>query len=191
MPLPAHARYERPLTEEELYDFSSINKLAWIEREADGTLYITARGDLLRSLVIGEIAHALTEWSRADRRGTVYHGSGWILPDGSMRGAPLAWTLDERMAQRTEEERVGFPQMAPDFFVEVLSTFDDRAYLEAKVEQWIANGVGLAWLIDYEKKRLTVHRKDGPPVTLNDSVSVEGKGPVRGFSLAMARIWNP
>jgi Uma2 family endonuclease len=71
-----------------------------------------------------------------------------------------------------------------------MSVFDDPAYLRRKMNQWIANGVPLAWLIESDPQRVTIYRAGKPAEVLEDPAVVHGDGPVAGFELPMARIWE-
>ncbi len=191
VPLPVRLRFDRPLTDEELLRFSEGNDVVWIEREADGTLYAKAVGDLVTSLRCGEVNFALMRWAERDGRGRCYGRAGWLLPDGSMRGARISWALDERMASLTKEQRKGFAPLAPDFVVEVLSPFfDDAAYLRSKMEQWVANGVQEAWLIEGDERRVTIYRPGREAEVLEAPEVLRGDGEVAGFEVGTERIWD-
>jgi Uma2 family endonuclease len=107
-----------------------------------------------------------------------------------MRGAPISWVLKERMAQLEQEDRDGYPRVALDFIVEVMSVFDDPAYLLRKMDQWIANGVQVAWLIESDARRVTVYRAGKAAEVLQNPTVVQGDGPVASFELVMSRIWE-
>ncbi len=74
--------------------------------------------------------------------------------------------------------------------IEVLSPFDTLAKLEAKMELWIANGAQVAWLIDLDREVVAIYRPGDVPEMLHKSSSVQGSGPVAGFELEMARVWE-
>jgi Uma2 family endonuclease len=98
--------------------------------------------------------------------------------------------LKKRIAPFKHREHDGYPRLAPDFVVEVMSVFDDPAYLRRKMDQWIANGVPVAWLIEREPRRVTIYRAGRLAEVLEDPAVVRGDGPVAGFELAMARVWE-
>jgi len=58
------------------------------------------------------------------------------------------------------------------------------------MEQWIANGVEVAWLIDPIEKAVAIYRPGQEPEQLTDPTSVQGNGPIAGFELVMARVWG-
>jgi Uma2 family endonuclease len=51
-----------------------------------------------------------------------------------------------------------FAPICPDFVVEVLSPSDTVAETRRKVEEYIANGAKLAWMIDRKNRRVHVFR---------------------------------
>jgi hypothetical protein len=58
------------------------------------------------------------------------------------------------------------------------------------MEQWIANGAEVAWLIDPIEKAVTIYRPGADPEHHDHPTSVQGTGPIAGFELVMARIWE-
>jgi Uma2 family endonuclease len=94
------------------------------------------------------------------------------------------------MAHLSPEELHGYPRLAPDFIVELISVFDDPAYQRRKMDQWIANGVQVAWLVDPEEQSVTIYRPGQPPEILTHPTSVLGTGPIAGFEFVMSRIWD-
>ncbi len=55
---------------------------------------------------------------------------------------------------------------------------------------WIANGAQLAWLVDPMRKAVEIYRPGREPELVEGASCVEGEGPVAGFVLDLARIWN-
>jgi Uma2 family endonuclease len=58
------------------------------------------------------------------------------------------------------------------------------------MSEWIANGAQLAWLIDPQRKLATIYRPGQEPETRPQPESLEGEGPINGFSLRMHRFWE-
>lgn len=190
VPLPVRMTFDKPLTDDELLQFSAGNEVVWIEREADGALYVKPIWDTVSGARCGYVNAELFQWARADGRGQCFGGAGWLLPDGSMRGAPVSWALNERLETRSEAERKGYARLAPDFIVEVMSAFDDPVYMRRKMDQWIANGVQVAWLIEGDERRVTVYRAGVTTEVLDKPEVVHGDGIITGFELDLRRIWT-
>lgn len=90
----------------------------------------------------------------------------------------------------SERERKSFPYLCPEFVIEVLSPSDRLRSAKAKMEQWIANGVQLAWLIDGDAETVYIYQKDRPVETRRGILKLAGKGPVKGFTLQLRTIWD-
>jgi Uma2 family endonuclease len=58
------------------------------------------------------------------------------------------------------------------------------------MEEYLANGVGLAWLIDPWKRSVEIYRPGRAPEVLNNPGSVAGEGPVAGFNLSLERVFT-
>jgi len=57
------------------------------------------------------------------------------------------------------------------------------------MQEWIANGVGLAWLIIPETRTAEVYRNDQPGQVIKNAYKVYGEAPISGFVLRLERIW--
>ena len=90
----------------------------------------------------------------------------------------------------SQADQARFSPLCPDFVIELRSPSDNIADLEAKMEQWIANGAQVAWLIDPERKLVGIYRPGEQPEILHHPTSVQGSGVIAGFELVMGRIWE-
>ena len=80
--------------------------------------------------------------------------------------------------------------MVPDFVIEVMSPSDRIKSARAKMEQWILNGVSLAWLIDGDHRTVYVYRPGQPYTTHVGIEQLEaGEGPVQGFVADLNDVW--
>ena len=57
------------------------------------------------------------------------------------------------------------------------------------MDDWIANGAQLAWLIDPYERRVHVYRP-GRAVEAITRNEITGEGPVEGFVLDLDRVWK-
>lgn len=102
----------------------------------------------------------------------------------------LAWVHKSRWDALSDADQARFAPLCPDFIIELRSPNENLAELKRKMEQWIANGVQLGWLIDPENKTVSVCRPGEQPEILSHPTSVQGNGVMAGFELVMARIWE-
>lgn len=74
--------------------------------------------------------------------------------------------------------------------IELRSPSDSLSELKEKMEQWIANGAQLAWLIDPIEQEVSVYRPGEAAEVYHPPTLVQGHGVMAGFELVMARIWE-
>jgi Uma2 family endonuclease len=82
----------------------------------------------------------------------------------------------------------GFPQLAPDLVVEVLSPDDRPGETLAKVGDWLEAGVRLVWVIDPERRLARIYRKDGTESLLGAAEALNGEDVLPGFACPLAQI---
>lgn len=59
------------------------------------------------------------------------------------------------------------------------------------MEEWLANGAQLAWLIDADTRTVEIYRPGYQAETRVGVSSVAGEGPVEGFVLDLVPVWDP
>lgn len=79
---------------------------------------------------------------------------------------------------------------APDLAVEVISPGNTRREIEEKIEEYLAAGVRLVWIISPKHRIVTVHRPDIEPATLTESDALDGQDVVPGFHYSIARLFT-
>jgi Uma2 family endonuclease len=179
------------LSDDELIAFSQANKPCRVERLASGEILVMTPSGFENNRREAYVVHELFAWAEQDGRGAAFSSNaGFNLPDGSTLSPDAGWVESGRLAALTEEQRERFLPFAPDFLIEILSPSDSLPELDAKMEQWIANGVSLAWRIDPFGGTVAVYAAGAAPTVLSRPETVEGASPVAGFRLRMARVWG-
>lgn len=189
--IPVRFRPQVPLSDDELMAFSEASKPCKVEQLATGEILVMTPGGYKNNLREAYVVHELFAWAEADGRGEVVSSNaGLKLPDGSTLSPDAGWIESSRVAELSEHQRKRFLPFAPDFLIEILSPSDSLPELDAKMDQWIANGVRLAWRIDPFGGTVAVCAAGEPTVVLERPDVVEGTGPMAGFKLRMARVWS-
>lgn len=188
--LPVTLRPSVPVGNAELLAFANRNRLYRIERNAKGELEILTPlggdGSRWEALMIRELGF----WAE-DYGGVSFSSNGgFSLPDGSMLSPDAAWVADERWNALPREERRSFLPLCPDFLIEILSVSDSLSALQAKMQLWMENGAKLAWLIDPYAATIRICRPGRDVELLDRPDSVEADGPVAGFGLTTAKLWD-
>jgi len=62
--------------------------------------------------------------------------------------------------------------------------------LQAKMEEYIDNGLRLGWLIDPQNKRVEIYRKRKKPEILDNPNELSGEEVLMGFKLKLKGILN-
>ena len=88
------------------------------------------------------------------------------------------------------EEQEEFPPLCADFVVELRSRSDDIATLQAKTQEYVANGAQLGWLIDPHEKRVYIHRPHADVCCLENPVTISGEPLLPGVTLNVQRLWS-
>lgn len=89
------------------------------------------------------------------------------------------------------ERPTGHCQIAPDLAVEVVSPNDLFEDVSRKVEEYLAAGVRLVWVIDPKAERVFIYRHDESATILTNKDSLDGEDVVPGFLCAIADLFKP
>ena len=184
---PERARF----SDDEYWAFCQANPDLRVERTAEREIIVVppagGESDYRSTEVVGE----LRDWAKQDESGRAFGSSvQFFLPDGSGLSPNAAWVSNESLAALSKQERKKFLRLSPEFVVEVRSPSDNLNEAKAKMQQWIANGVQLGWLIDGDAKTVYVYRKGRPMRSRRGMMDLAGEGPVRGFVLNLKTIWQ-
>jgi len=162
-----------------------------MERSAQGELLIMSPTGFEGGGVEGDVFGELRNWALEDGRGKAYKSNtGVTLPDTSVRAADAFWVSWEKINALSPSDRKRFAHICPKFVIEVRSESDALADLREKIQEWLANGCELAWLVDPSRKAVEIYRPDQQPEIQEGHTAAYGEGPVDGFALELGRIWG-
>jgi Uma2 family endonuclease len=132
----------------------------------------------------------LGEWIKKDGRGIGFDSSaGFTLPNGAVRAPDAAWVLREKWDALTKEERMKFAPVVPNFVIEIHSQSETLRQQKSKMEEYLAAGVQLGWLIDPFDRKVYIYRQSGQPKVLENPESVSGDPELPGFVLDLTQVW--
>ena len=160
-------------------------------------LELTAEGSLITMPPTGsesgnhnaEIASDLVIWNRRHKLGKCFDSStGFRLPNGAVRSPDVSWVSRDRWEALTPQQRRGFAPLCPDFVLELASPTDDREPLRSKMQEYLANGCRLGWLIDPSDRQVEIYRPAQPPERLNRPTTLDGETVLVGLILDLAAI---
>jgi len=61
-----------------------------------------------------------------------------------------------------------FPSLNPKFIFEIRSSSDNLFALKNKMQEYVYNGVSVAWLIDPYQRMTVIYQRDQDPLTHDD-----------------------
>lgn len=133
------------------------------------------------------LSAALHAFVSERRLGHVFESStGFRLPGGNVRSPDVCFV----QAARFENDRVpeGFPDLAPDLVVEVLSPNDSPRHVLDKVGEYLQAGTRLVWVIDPKRGRAAAYRSLTAVRELRPEDALDGEDVVPGFTVRLAEL---
>src|SRR5438309_6078807 len=152
-----------------------------------GVLVVREPAGSRHGLVTMNLGAELAVYAKQTGAGGVYAAeSGFKLasnPD-TVRAPDIAFVSRERLPPAST---TGYPTLAPDLAVEVLSP-GDRPGDVAKVADWLSAGTRLVWALDPERWLARVYRDDGSETVVTAEGALEGEDVLPGFRCSLVSI---
>jgi Uma2 family endonuclease len=178
------------LSDEQFEKLCWANPEAKLERNAKGELIIMSPTGGESGQRNRKLTQRLGNWTDEDGTGESFDSSTMFrLPNGALRSPDAAWVTLTRWNQLTLEQKRGFVPLAPDFVAELRSWSDNREDLQAKMEEYLANGVRLGWLIDPIDREVDIYRIGKNKETLSNPTQLLGEEVLPGFILSLSGIF--
>ncbi|NMG19747.1 Uma2 family endonuclease [Brasilonema bromeliae] len=179
------------LTDEEFEQLVAVNQELRLELDAQGELIIMSPTGGETGNRNFEFYIDLGIWNRKNNLGKAFDSStGFKLPNGATRSPDASWITIERWERLTPQQRKKFLPLCPDFAVELVSESDDIEDTQAKMREYIENGLRLGWLIHPQEKRVEIYRPHVAVEVLNSPKSLSGEDVLPGFVLDLERIFG-
>ncbi len=131
----------------------------------DLRLELTANGELITMTPAGwkssernmHLAYQVFKWNEKTHSGKVFDSSGgFTLLSGAIRSPDVTWIEKSKFDKISTD--VAFPQLVPDFVIELRSKTDSLTTLQAKMVEYIDNGVRFGLLIDPQNQQVEIYR---------------------------------
>ena len=179
------------LNDDAFYELCQTNRDLRFERTAQGALIIMSpvggEGSSREASAISQ----LWSWNKQTQLGVVFSSSGGFkLPNGADRSPDAAWVTQARWDALTPEQRRKFPPIAPDFVIEIRSASDDLKTLQAKMQEYLENGVRLGWLINPQERQVEIYRFGQAIELLQSPSSLSGELLLPVFLLDLSDIFG-
>jgi Uma2 family endonuclease len=187
-----HVSTRRRVTRAEYRAFCEANRDLRIERSAEGELIVRAPAYSRTGNQNAEVTSQLYVWAKQNGTGIAFDSSaGFDLPDGSNRSPDASWILKSRIESLRPEQREEYWEICPDFVVELRSSSDRLRDLQGKMQEYLACGAQLGWLIDPLERKVWVYRPGKQVETFEEPMTLTAGPPMPDFVLDLAPIWDP
>jgi Uma2 family endonuclease len=177
------------LTDDQFLQLCSDNGDLRIEMSAHGELIIMPPPGAKTGKRSARIIQRLANWTDEDGTGVCFGtDTGFTLPNTAKRGPDAAWVRRERWNRIQDDQQEKLPRLSPDFVIELRSPSDRIRTVQEKMEEYIANGVQLGWLLDPFENRAHVYRPDRMPEIIDNPKILCGDPVLPGFKFDFREI---
>jgi len=154
-----------------------------------GELETMCRPGFRHGLRQGRVYRILDNYGQTHRHGRAVVETGVVTdrdPD-TVRGPDVSYWSAERLPLDQEPE--GYPDIAPDLAVEVLSPSNRVARILEKMRELFERGVRMVWVVDPENRTVTVYRSLNEGRVLHESATLEGEDVLPGLTCPVAEFF--
>ncbi|MEN9518668.1 MAG: hypothetical protein RLZZ381_1256 [Cyanobacteriota bacterium] len=181
------------VTPEQFEQLAYAEQLARMELTKNGELIIMSPTGGTAGRKNRRLTQQIGVWTDRDGTGEAFDSSTtFVLPNGARRSPDVSWIELDRWNRLTQAQQDGFPPVVPDFVIELVSPSDlkNQRYedLQAKMQEYLDNGVQLGWLIEPEAKTVEIYRTSKPVEILNNPQTLSGENVLPGFILDLNNI---
>jgi Uma2 family endonuclease len=182
------------VTPEQFEQLAFAEQTARMELSKDGELIVMSPTGGTAGRKNSRLTQQVRNWADRNGQGEVFDSSTvFVLPNGARKSPDVSWIELNRWNQLTDSQQDGFPPLAPDFIIELVSPSDlkNQRYedLQAKMQEYLDNGVKLGWLIEPLAKTVEIYRPDKPVKILNNPRTLSGENVLSGFILDLSEIF--
>lgn len=176
------------ITHEEFEKLCFDNPELRLELMANGELIVMAPAGWESSEKNGDLFGEVWTWNRQTKIGRAFDSSGgFTLPNGAVRSPDVTWIEKSKLVDIPAG--VKFPEVVPDFVIELRSDTDRMPKLREKMEEYRASGVRLGWLIDPQKQQVEIYRLGQDVEVLQSPTTLSGEDVLPGFVLDLRSIF--
>jgi len=131
----------------------------------------------------------LRNWAEQDGTGQSFGNNAmFTLPNGAKRCPDASWIPNRRWDRLTPEEKDSLTKICPDFVVELRSKSDRLTKIKEKMEEFMANGAQLGWLLDPQQNSATIYRPGRLPQEIEEPATLNGDPVLPGFRFDFREI---
>lgn len=95
---------------------------------------------------------------------------------------------DAHEAENPDDEGKPFI-LVPDLVVEIISPTDKYTEVNQKLDAYLGDGVKLIWIVDPQRKTISVYEGSDTPKTLREDDTLTGGDVLKGFELGVKEVF--
>lgn len=180
---------EKLMTHEEFLELPEDDS---VERELINGILKEWPAVILRSprhsIVMAEITRILGNWAQSNQQFRILTGdAGFHLRDDPDTNVGIDIAVANAEAVQSAVAYVNGP---PVLAVEILSPSDSLERVEDKIDTYLECGVPLVWIVNPNRRTVTVHRPGEEPALFNVKQQLSGEPQLPGFLVAVAEIFS-
>jgi Uma2 family endonuclease len=176
----------RPVTPDDLLAMPDAKSFELVRGEL-----VEKNVSVLSSYVEGVLLYKLTGYCKAQQGVFVFPSSlgvrCFLTDPMKVRRPDVFFVRIERMGRNYWHD--GFLTISPDLAAEVISPNHLASEVSEKVEEYLAAGVALVWVIEPEVETVVIHRADGSVTKLHKNDELEGESVIPGFRCQVAELF--
>lgn len=177
---------------EDLQNLQAENPDITVEKDTEGMLILASLSEYYLGAFIYELQYQIELWNNRYRLGRLMGAAtGYHLPNNALRSPDISWVSTENLQQLPAPPLHTFPQLVPDFVIELRSPEDKVADLIRKMNEYQSCGLRLGWIIDPIDESLYIFRcKEKHEVRFGFDHELSGEDVLVNFSLNLRRLRN-
>ncbi len=176
------------VTHEEFEKLCQDNPDLRLELTKDGQLITMAPAGWESSKRNSKLNSLVDLWNERVDLGEVFDSSGgFTLPNGAVRSPDVTWIEKSKLEGISPD--IAFPEVVPDFAIELRSKTDSLKTLREKMEEYRTNGVRMCLLLDPKNKQVEIYRPGQDPEIYDSPTSIDCNEVMPGFILDLSKIW--
>lgn len=176
------------VTREEFEQLCHDNPELRLELTANGELITMPPAGWESSRRNGKLTVRVGVWNEQTKLGEAFDSSGgFTLPNGAVRSPDVTWIEKSKIEAIPAD--VTFPEVVPDFVIELRSKTDSLKTLQEKMQEYQDNGVRLGWLINPQQQQVEIYRLGKEVEVLQSPATLSGEDVLPGFTLDLSSIF--
>ena len=154
-----------------------------------------------------DLNYQVQAWNRQRKLGVVFDSStGFRLFNGAIRSLDVSWIATNRWNSLSDKQKRGYAPIDSDFarqsvgevssveaivegVIELLSSTDNLAEAQQKMQEYMDCVVKLGWLINPDSKEVEIYRNGRDKEILNNPSSISGEDIMPGLTVDLTEIF--